>query len=78
MKKEAIVIQGGNNPEKDSGHPGSLLVVQGIDGVEQGRLVGGIETEEDPYEAGKAEGHEDGQRGNDGCPAGQGRKDLRP
>ncbi len=58
--------------------PGSLLVVQGVDGVEQGRLVGGIETEEEPYEAGKAEGHEDGQRGNDGRPTGQGRKDLRP
>ena len=38
--------------------------MQGVDGVEQGRLVGGIETEEKPYEAGKAEGQEDGQRGN--------------
>jgi len=31
--------------------------MQGVDGVEQGRLVGGIETEEEPDEVGKAEGH---------------------
>ena len=38
--------------------------MQGVDGVEQGRLVGGIETEEEPHEAGKAEGQQDGERGN--------------
>ena len=56
--------------------PGSLLVMQGVDGVEQGRLVSGIETEEEPDEAGKAEGQKDGQRGNDSRPSGQGRKDA--
>ena len=31
--------------------PGWLLIVQRVDGVEQGRLIGGIETEEKPDES---------------------------
>ena len=38
--------------------------MQRVDGVEQGGLAGRIETEEEPDEAGKAEGQQDGQRGN--------------
>jgi hypothetical protein len=32
------------------------LVVKGVDGVEEGGLVSGIEAEEKTYEAGKPEG----------------------
>ena len=41
--------------------PGSLFVAQRINWIEERCLVGGIETEEDPHQAGKAEGQKDGQ-----------------
>ena len=39
----------------------SSFVAQGIDGIEQRCLVGGIKAEEDAHQPGEAEGQQDGQ-----------------
>jgi hypothetical protein len=54
----------------------SSLVVKGVDGVEQGSLVGGVEAEKKTYEPRKPKRKEDRQRRYDGGPTYQHREEL--
>lgn len=53
-----------------------LPIPQRIDRIQQRCLVGGVESEEYPYHRGKAEGEEDGERGDDDGPPGKDGEDF--